>query len=77
MLFGKQEWNTCFIGLLINHNFYIIGSCINEDYKSLYVSLKCSLPQNEHKLKEYPQMLFDEEEQKNIINQLKHIFPKQ
>lgn len=80
MLFGKRGWENCHIGFLINHQFHVLGlgsfACINEDTKKLYVSLSCSLPQEEQILKVHECSLFDEEEQINIRKQFNQIFPK-
>lgn len=77
MLFGKQNWDKCYIGFLINKHFHVLGlgsfSCINEDAKKLYVVLSCSFPNEEHKLKSCDYTLFDDEEQENIITALKKI----
>lgn len=78
ILFGKQEWQTCHIGFLINKHFHVLGlgsfTCINEDAKALYVALTCTFPPDEQKLKVAPYTLFDEEEQKSIINAFNKIF---
>lgn len=81
ILFGKQEWSSCYIGFLINKHFHVLGlgsfSCINEDARALYVAATCSLPRDDQKLKVCDYSLFDEEEQLEITNKLKQIFPKQ
>lgn len=81
ILFGKQEWSSCYIGFLINKHFHVLGlgsfSCIDEDAKALYVSATCSFPREDQKLKVCGYSLFDEEEQLEIKNKLNQIFPKQ
>lgn len=81
ILFGKQEWSSCYMGFLINKHFHVLGlgsfSCINEDAKALYVTGTCKLPHEEQTLKVYDYSHFDEEDQLEITKKLKQIFPKQ
>lgn len=80
ILFGKREWSSCHIGFLINKHFHVLGlgsfSCINEDAKALYVAFTNTFLREDQKLKVCDYSLFDEEEQLEIINKLKQIFPK-
>lgn len=80
ILFGKQEWSSCYIGFLINKHFHVLGlgsfSCINEDAKALYIAGTFAFPQDEQKLKVLEHSLFDEEEQLEITSKLKQILQK-
>ncbi len=78
ILFGKDEWTSCYIGFLIDKHFHVLGldsfSFINEDAKALYVTLTC-LPEDEQVLKVMDFTLLDEEQQKNIKEKLNEIYP--
>lgn len=80
ILFGKNQWDTCHIGFVINKHFHVLGlgsfTCINEDAKALYVALKNNFPDEEQKLKVQEFSLFDKEEQENIKNKFEQIFQK-
>ena len=78
-LFGKSDWESCHIGLLINGDFYILGydQSGKKDVKTLYISLVHCLPEDEQKLKVRECTLFSDEEQKLITEKLTEIFKKQ
>ena len=79
--FGKGDWTSGHIGILINGNFHILGlgafSFINEDKKALYVRLRGTLPKDKEVLVDNPDTYFSEEEQQQIKNKLIEIFKKQ
>lgn len=76
--FGKGDWASGHIGLLINGNFHVLGlgefSFINEDIKALYVRLRGVLPKDKEVLVDKPDTYLSEEEQQEIKNKLKEIF---
>ncbi len=78
LLFGRQDWASCHIGLLINDNFYVLGEdSVNKgDTKTLYISLVHCLPADEQKLKVRESTQFSEEEQQQIKIKLTEIFKK-
>ena len=78
-LFGKKNWESCNIGLLINDNFHILGgnSLLKDDIKTLYISLRHCIPEDEQKLKVRECTLFSEEEQLQIKSKLTEIFKEQ
>lgn len=79
--FGKGDWASGHIGILINGNFHVLGlgdlSFINEDKMALYVRLRGVLPKDKEVLLVKPDTYFSEEEQRNIKNKLTEIFKKQ
>ncbi|MDE6559912.1 MAG: hypothetical protein K2K75_00875 [Muribaculaceae bacterium] len=76
--FGKGDWASGHIGILINGNFHVLGlgefSFTNEDKKALYVRLRGTLPKDKEVLVVNPQTPFSDEEQRNIKNKLKDLF---
>lgn len=78
LLFGRQDWESCHIGLLINDNFHVLGedSIKKGDIKTLYISLVHCLPADEQKLKVRESTQFSDEEQQQIKIKLTEIFKK-
>lgn len=78
LLFGKDGWDGCYIGLLINSDFHVLGvgslSFINEAVKALYVRLKCTIPDDRQSLVEREWTTFDDEQQESIKKKLNEIF---
>lgn len=78
IFFGKGDWVSGHIGILINGNFHVLGlgdlSFINEDKKALYVRLRGTLPKDKEVLVVQPHTSFSDEEQRQIKNKLTEIY---
>ena len=80
LTFSKNGWDNCYIGLLIDHQFHVLGldspAFVGEPIKPLYITLTNHLPLDTVIMKDNPECLIDEEEQESIKNKLNQIFPK-
>lgn len=78
LLFSKSaEWKDCFIGMLIDGKFHILGigdtNFTNEVVKKLYINLRPPFPKDELIFKHPEYALIDIDEQNEIHKSLKDI----
>lgn len=80
LTFSQKGWDNCYIGLLIDYQFHVLGldspAFVGEPIKSLYITLTNHLPIDTVIMKDNPHSLIDEKEQESIKNKLNQIFPK-